>query len=48
VQYTLDQLSGFEVPFWIDMESGVRTDDRFDLTKVTRVLERTAPYVYQG
>ena len=25
--------------FWIDMESGVRTDDWFDVTKVRRVLE---------
>ena len=25
-------------PFWIDMESGVRTDDRFDLAKVRAVL----------
>ena len=24
--------------FWIDMESGVRTDDWFDLDKVRRVL----------
>jgi phosphoribosylanthranilate isomerase len=28
--------------YWIDMESGVRTDDRLDLTKVRRVLERVA------
>ena len=25
-------------PYWIDMESGVRTDDRFDLDKCERVL----------
>ncbi len=29
-------------PTWIDMESGVRTDDRFDLGKVRRVLEQVA------
>jgi phosphoribosylanthranilate isomerase len=29
---------------WIDMESGVRTDDVFDLAKVRRVLETVAPY----
>lgn len=29
---------------WIDMESGIRTDDRFDLAKVRRVLEIAAPY----
>lgn len=27
---------------WIDMESGVRTDDRFDLNKVNSVLEQAA------
>lgn len=32
-------------PWWIDMESGVRTDDRFDLAKVRAVLERAAPRV---
>lgn len=31
--------------FWIDMESGVRTDDRFDPALVREVLERTAPLV---
>jgi hypothetical protein len=25
-------------PYWIDMESGVRTDDRFDLDKCELVL----------
>lgn len=29
---------------WIDMESGVRTDDRFDLKKVGMILEHAAPY----
>lgn len=32
-------------PTWIDMESGVRTDDRFDLDKVRAVLESCRPYV---
>lgn len=31
--------------FWIDMESGVRTDDRFDLAKVETVLRIAAPFV---
>jgi hypothetical protein len=31
--------------FWIDMESGVRTDDRFDVAKVWRLLETVAPLV---
>jgi len=30
---------------WIDMESGVRTDDCFDIEKVRRVLELAAPFV---
>ena len=29
-------------PTWIDMESGVRTDDRLDLAKVERVLSQVA------
>lgn len=29
---------------WIDMETGIRTDDRFDLQKVERVLKIAAPY----
>lgn len=32
-------------PFWIDMESGVRADDRFDVAKVRAVLEAAAPFV---
>ena len=31
--------------FWIDMESGVRTDDWFDLDKVCRVLEICQPII---
>ncbi len=31
--------------FWIDMESGLRTNDVFDLTKAERVLELTRPLV---
>jgi hypothetical protein len=34
--------------FWIDMESGVRTDDRFDLAKVRRVLDLAEPFVRHG
>lgn len=30
---------GADGPYWIDMESGVRTDDRFDLEKCRRVCE---------
>lgn len=31
--------------FWIDMESGVRTDDWFDLNKVAKVLEVCKPII---
>ena len=31
--------------FWIDMESGVRTDDWFDIDKVRRVLEICEPII---
>jgi phosphoribosylanthranilate isomerase len=34
----LEQI-GATGPYWIDMESGVRTDDRFDLGKCRRVCE---------
>jgi hypothetical protein len=30
---------------WIDLESGVRTDGRFDLAKVRRVLELAKPFM---
>jgi len=30
---------------WIDMESGIRTDDNFDLKKVRQVLSVAAPWV---
>ena len=33
--------------FWIDMESGVRTDDWFDLDKVVKVLEICEPIINQ-
>lgn len=33
---------------WIDMESGVRTDDRFDLAKVRSVLDVCQPYAVAG
>ena len=33
---------------WIDMESGVRTNDLFDVAKVRRVLEISAPYYNAG
>lgn len=33
---------------WIDMETGVRTDDKFDLAKVRKVLELSKPYVLKA
>lgn len=35
-------------PYWIDMESHVRTDDVLDLAKVRRVLELAAPFTAMG
>jgi hypothetical protein len=35
----LSILKDYTEPYWIDMESGVRTDDKFDLCKVRKVLE---------
>lgn len=32
-------------PFWIDMESGVRSNDWFDLNKVVKVLENCEPLI---
>lgn len=40
--YLLENVNG---QFWIDMESGVRTDDWFDLDKVKQVLEICHKYV---
>lgn len=34
-------------PCWIDMESGVRTNDELDLVKVRSVLEQARPYVLE-
>lgn len=33
---------------WIDMETGVRTDDKFDLGKVRKVLELSKSYVLKA
>lgn len=47
VRSVLDRLARFETPHWIDLESGARTDDRFDLDKVRAVLELCRPYVQE-
>lgn len=41
----IERLRIREAPFWIDLETGARTDDRFDLAKVRSVLELAAPFV---
>ena len=38
----IEQIGTRGAPYWIDMETGVRTDDKFDLAKVRRVLEQVA------
>lgn len=40
----IDQAVGDDIT-WIDMETGIRTDDRYDLAKCRRVLEIAAQYV---
>lgn len=35
------QLNARALPYWLDMESGIRTDNQFDLAKARAVLERT-------
>lgn len=44
LSYLMENVDG---DFWIDMESGVRTDDWFDLDKVRKVLEICMPIVQQ-
>ena len=43
LRYLFENVHGGE--FWIDMESGVRTDDWFDTAKVRRVLEICEPII---
>jgi hypothetical protein len=38
------QLSRRGVPYWLDMESGLRTENQFDMAKVRAVLARTDPF----
>lgn len=40
----LSQLPARTSPFWIDMESGIRTDNEFDLAKARAVLEAAASF----
>ncbi len=45
LSYLMDNVKG---DFWIDMESGVRTNDWFDLEKVVKVLEICEPIIKKG
>lgn len=38
------QLASAEIPIWIDMETGIRTNDQFDLIKAKKVLEIVTNY----
>ena len=44
LEYLLENVEG---EFWIDMESGVRTDDRFDIDKCVSVLQ-TCQKIMEG
>lgn len=41
----LPKLADLEVPHWIDMETGVRTNNQFDLGKVEKVLQLCRPWI---
>lgn len=45
VQGVLNEISRFGAPFGIDLESGARTDDKFDLDKVWQILQNCRSYV---
>lgn len=44
---TMDRIyaTGLNQPFWIDMESGVRTDNQFDLDKVYSILSQAKQWI---
>lgn len=48
VREVLRAIGPVEAPFWIDMESRVRTNNRLDLAKVRSVLEAARPFVVGG
>ena len=39
IRAALNELSLYHRPYWVDMETGVRTDERFDVTKAALILE---------
>ena len=44
-QDVLNQVRALMRPYWIDMETGVRTDNAFDVAKVEAVLRAAEPFV---
>lgn len=44
-QSVLNQVRSLMRPYWIDMETGVRTDNAFDAKKVEAVLRAAEPWV---
>jgi len=48
VRTVLGDLPPSATPVWIDMESGVRTNNVFDLARVRQVLEACAPFVQEA
>ncbi len=44
VPFVLSHVMARGRPFWIDMESGVRTNDRFDIAKVENALAAAEPF----
>ena len=44
-QDVLNQVRALMRPYWIDMETSVRTDNAFDVAKVEAVLRAAEPFV---
>lgn len=44
-QLVLIEEASNDTPIWIDMESGVRTDNKFDLEKVVKCLQICKPFI---
>jgi phosphoribosylanthranilate isomerase len=47
-RYVTESMGDSDGPTWLDMESGVRTDDRLDLAKVRAVLEICSKTITPG
>jgi hypothetical protein len=46
IEKIADTVTAGGLPFWLDMEGRVRTDEELDLVKVRRVLESCAPLIH--